>query len=67
MIVHYFDVFGVSFVPAKADAGLIVDPDAVLSDPIPLDETGDPFALEQPLGIGAAKRPDHLFRILRFT
>ena len=35
MIVHYFDVFGVSFVPAKADAVLIVDPDAVLSDPVP--------------------------------
>src|SRR5450759_2084123 len=32
-----------------------------------VDETGDPFALEQPFGIGASERPDHPFRILRFT
>jgi hypothetical protein len=81
VIVHDFDILGVSFVPTKADSVPIVDPDAVLSDPIPLqrlqtvsrrsqefaqllrevqhpqfspcngfdvDETGDPFALEQP-------------------
>jgi hypothetical protein len=36
VIVHYFDVFGISFVPAKADAVPIVDPDAVPCDSIPL-------------------------------
>src|SRR5450759_4319285 len=32
-----------------------------------VDETGDPFTLEQPFGIGAAERRDHTFTILRFT
>jgi hypothetical protein len=35
MIVRQFDVFGVAFVPYKADSPLIVDTNTVLSRPIP--------------------------------
>jgi hypothetical protein len=35
MVIHDFDIVGVSFVPPKAEVVLIVDPDAVLSDPVP--------------------------------
>jgi len=34
VVVHNFHVVGVSFVPTKADAILVVNPDAVLPDPI---------------------------------
>jgi hypothetical protein len=34
VVVHDFDIVGVSFAPMKADAVLIVDPDAVLSDAV---------------------------------
>jgi hypothetical protein len=36
VIIHDLDVVRVPLVPAKADAVLIVDPNAVLADPIPL-------------------------------
>jgi hypothetical protein len=35
VVIHDFDVIGASFVPTKADSVLVVDPDAVLPDPIP--------------------------------
>jgi hypothetical protein len=35
VVIHDFDVVGVSFVPTKAKAVPIVDPNAVLSDPVP--------------------------------
>jgi hypothetical protein len=34
VVVHNFDVVGVSFVPTKADAVLVVNPDAVWSDSV---------------------------------
>jgi hypothetical protein len=91
---------GLAGAAAVAAAVPIVDPDAVLSDPIPfqwlqpvarrsqefaqlgrevqhsqfsprrgfdIGETGNPFALEQPFGIGAAERLDHHGTIARFT
>ena len=36
MVVHYLHVFGACFRPAKTDAPLIVDPDAVLAGSIAL-------------------------------
>jgi hypothetical protein len=35
VVIHDFDIVGVSFVPTKADAVPIVDSDAVLSDAVP--------------------------------
>jgi hypothetical protein len=35
MIVHNFDLVRMAFLPAKADAPLIVDPDTVLPQPTP--------------------------------
>jgi hypothetical protein len=37
MIVHYFYVIGVVVMPDEANPELIVNPDAVLSRPVPLE------------------------------
>jgi hypothetical protein len=37
MVVHYFHVIGVVIMPDEANPELIVDPDTVLSRPVPLE------------------------------
>ena len=36
MLVYDFNVFGIAIHPDKTDAPLVVDPDAVLSFPVPM-------------------------------
>jgi hypothetical protein len=37
MVVHYFNVIGIVIMPDEANPELIVNPDAVLSRPVPLE------------------------------
>jgi hypothetical protein len=61
VVIHYFHVVGVRALPGEANPELIVDPDAVLSPPIPFQRLQAVAGREaQILGAGRRVDPDEL-------
>jgi hypothetical protein len=99
MVVYYLDIVRIAAVPAKTDAPLLIDADAVPASPVALKrfqpvagrhaqlvqgsrgveypelaqsrpmhlrrQMPRPDAMEQPFGVFASERPDHVWIITR--